>query len=79
MAFEGDLKAVKIPLMPRSWWARDPTMAKYVRGLFGKMPITEMPAAVAAKFNRAAPSKSAIVRYMNHLRGGSFKGLKRPK
>ena len=58
MAFEGDLKAVKIPLMPRSWWARDPTMAKYVRGLFGKMPITEMPAAVVqSRLVPASPAK----------------------
>lgn len=73
-----------VPTLPRSWWEKHPEVAEFVRGLFGKMRIVDMPGAVAAQFGPGMkPSKSAIARYMARLRGGPGLGLKpsrsRPK
>jgi len=80
MPLEGDFKTVEIPLLPRAWWDIDPELAEATRALFGKIRIIDMPASLAAQFGstRHIPSKTAIARYMSHLRGGPFKGQKRP-
>jgi hypothetical protein len=67
---QGETEATaSVPLFRRPWWENDPEVADFVRTIFGKMPIGDMPATVASRFLRRAPSKSGIFRYMNVLRG----------
>jgi hypothetical protein len=59
-----------VPLFRRPWWEIDKEVADFVRSTFGKMPLGNMPAAVADRFSlERTPSKSGIFRYMNVLRG----------
>lgn len=59
-----------VPLFRRPWWENDPDVADFVRSILGTMPVQDMPAAVAGRFSLdRTPSKSAIFRYMNVLRG----------
>ena len=69
MAVKEPSKPIFIPVLPRSFWERDPEVASFVRTLFGKVRIVDMPARVSEVFPKRAPSKSAIMRYMNSLRG----------
>ena len=79
MAAERPFKPVLVPLFRRPFWDKDPQVATFVRKLFGKMPIGQMPARVAEAFPGRAPSKSAIFRYMEHLRGNPPEVRRRPR
>lgn len=70
-------KPVFVPVMPRSFWDRDPEVASFVQTLFGKYPLVDLPSRVEEAFPGRAPSKSAIFRYIQFLRGRPAKGFRR--
>ena len=51
--------------LPRSPIDRDPDLKAFIQERLGKMEISEIAAACAAKFGQKAPSRSAIHRFLH--------------